>query len=192
MKFSEFTFLVKSDLYRYAGTTGVREFINHMFFSPGFNYSFWMRICSYFRENRLFRYTLYYVFMIVFMHYTFKYGIEIPQGTKVGSGLYMPHCGGIVVNSQAVLGKNCNLSHGVTIGKTDRGSREGTAVIGDNVYIGPGAKILGRVYIGKNVAIGANAVVTKDVPDNAVAVGGPAQVISYAGAHDYVKRTDYD
>jgi serine O-acetyltransferase len=65
-------------------------------------------------------------------------------------------------------------------------------VIGDNVYIGPGAKIIGRVNMGSGVAIGANAVVTKDVPDNAVVVGVPAKVISYNGSKGYINKTDYD
>ncbi len=65
-------------------------------------------------------------------------------------------------------------------------------VIGDNVYIGSGAKIIGSVNVGNNVAIGANAVLTKDVPDNAVVVGVPAKVISYKGSMGYIDRTDYD
>ena len=72
-----------------------------------------------------------------------------------------------------MIGDNCNLSQSVTIGQSNRGARKGTAVIGNNVYIGPGAKIVGAVRIGNFVAIGANCVVTMDIPDSAVVVGVP-------------------
>ena len=80
----------------------------------------------------------------------------------------------------------------MTIGQGNRGPRKGYPVVGNNVYIGPGAKLVGSVRIGNNVAIGANCVVTKDVPDNAVVVGVPGRVISFAGVADYIERTDYD
>ena len=91
-----------------------------------------------------------------------------------------------------IIGSNCNLSHGVTIGVTRRGDKMGVPIIGDNVYIGPGAKIIGRVNIGNNAAIGANCVVTKDVPDFGVVVGIPGKVISYEGSQGYINKTDYD
>ncbi|MFC2064935.1 serine O-acetyltransferase [Chloroflexota bacterium] len=78
------------------------------------------------------------------------------------------------------------------MGKANRGEREGYPVIGDNVYIGPGAKIIGKVHVGNNVAIGANCVVTKDVPDNAVVAGVPGRVISMKGSEGYVENTDYE
>jgi len=136
--------------------------------------------------------TLYPIVRLLYGHYTFKYGISISPTTPIGSGLYIAHFGGIVVNTDASIGKNCNLSHGITIAQTNRGKRKGVPVIGDNVYIGPGAKIIGRITVGNNVAIGANCVVTRDVPDNAVVVGIPARIISYAGSEGYVNRTDYE
>jgi serine O-acetyltransferase len=78
------------------------------------------------------------------------------------------------------------------LGKANRGVRKGYPVIGDNVYIGPGAKIVGNVHIGNNVAIGANCVVTKDIPDNSVVVGVPGRVISLESSVGYINRTDYD
>jgi len=97
----------------------------------------------------------------------------------------------IVVSDYAQIGKNCNISHGVTVGQMNRGGRKGTPTIGDNVYIGPGARVIGQIRIGNNVAIGANTVVTKDVPDNAVLVGAPGRVISLNDSTDYVMNTDY-
>jgi serine O-acetyltransferase len=86
-----------------------------------------------------------------------------------------------------VIGRNCNISQGVTLGQANRGPRKGYPVIGDNVYIGPGAKVIGNVRVGSKVAIGANCVVTRDVPDNAVAVGIPGHVVSSERSAGYVQ-----
>ncbi len=98
----------------------------------------------------------------------------------------------IVVSELAVIGKNCNLSHQVTIDVSRRGQRAGVPVIGDNVYIGPGAKLFGAIVVGDNAAIGANCVVTRDVPENGVVVGVPGQVIPYEGSQGYINNTEYD
>jgi serine O-acetyltransferase len=113
-------------------------------------------------------------------------GIDIPFTARIGRGLYIGHFGQIILSTRTVMGEFCNLSQEVTIGQAGRGSEQYTPVIGDRVYIGPGAKIFGKVVIGNDVAIGANAVVTKDLPDNAVAVGVPARIISYGSSRDFV------
>ena len=113
-------------------------------------------------------------------------GTEVPNRAKIGKGVLMPHTNGIVIHVDAELGDYCNVSQQVTIGIGGRGENRGTPKIGDRVFIGPGAKIFGAITIGNDVAIGANAVVTKDLPDNAVAVGIPAKVISYEGSNDFV------
>jgi serine O-acetyltransferase len=118
------------------------------------------------------------------------YGIHIRSEIDIGPGLYIGHFGNIFVGGKTKIGKNCNISQGVTIGWAGRGEEWGLPEIGDNVYIGPGAKILGKIKIGDNVAIGANAVVTKDLPDNAVAGGVPAKIISYKGSKDFVITWD--
>jgi len=100
-------------------------------------------------------------------------GISIPARCRIGAGLRIHHFGGIILHPTAVLGENCTLYHGVTIG--DRGGAGGAAVIGSNVLLGAGAKILGELTIGHNVIVGANAVVTRDVPPDTVAVGSPAR-----------------
>lgn len=192
MKFREFVFLLKSDLHRYAGNSTFSSFIYNMLFYPGFKYSFWMRACAYLKPHPIFRYLLFPMAWLILQHYEYKYGISISYQTKIGSGLYIGHFGGIVINQYAVIGKNCNISHLVTLGKANRGLRKGYPVIGDNVYIGPGAKVIGNIKIGNNVAIGANCVVTKDVPDNGVVVGVPGRVISSEGSTGYVNQTDYE
>jgi len=113
-------------------------------------------------------------------------GIELPFTARIGRGLYIGHFGQIIVSGNAVLGEFCNISQGVTIGQAGRGGEQHTPVIGDRVYIAPGAKLFGKITIGNDVAIGANAVVSKDLPDNAVAVGIPAKVINHDSSRDFV------
>jgi serine O-acetyltransferase len=110
------------------------------------------------------------------------WGISLPRSASIGPGLFIGHFGGITISHRAVLGRNCNLSQGITIGVSGHGARCGVPVIGDDVYIAPGACVFGKITIGNNVKIGANAVIYKDVPDNAVAVMDPGfRIISYAG-----------
>ena len=113
-------------------------------------------------------------------------GIDIPSQAVIGKGLYIGHFGGIILNAEAIIGENCNLSNDITIGIGGRGEKRGCPKIGNRVFIGPGARLFGSIQIGDDVAIGANSVVTKDLPDKAVAVGIPAKVISYEGSMDYV------
>jgi serine O-acetyltransferase len=192
MKFSEYTFLLKSDLHRYAGNSILSSFLYHMVLSPGYKYSFWMRTCSYLKSCPVVQYLFFPIALLILMHYEYNYGISISYRTQIGSGFYIGHFGGIIVNQKVGIGRNCNLSHQVTLGVVNRGQRKGYPVIGDNVYIGPGAKVIGKVQIGNNVAIGANCVVTKDIPDNSVVVGIPGRIISSEGSAGYVNWTDYD
>jgi serine O-acetyltransferase len=155
-------------------------------------YIFWMRTCCFARQNAWLKVSLYPLALIMLNHYRYKFGIAIPFSTDIGSGFYIGHFGGIVVYPLCRIGKNCNISHGVTLGIANRGKNKGYPTIGDNVYIGPGAKIIGSVRVGNQAAIGANCVVTQDVPDCAVVVGIPGKVISYDGSVDYVNNTDYE
>ncbi|HEY0939944.1 MAG TPA: serine acetyltransferase [Steroidobacter sp.] len=110
------------------------------------------------------------------------WGIEIPRRTRVGPGLYIGHHGAITVSSGAVIGRNCNLSQNITIGVSGQGGKRGAPTLGDNVYVAPGARLVGKINIGNNVKIGANAVIYKDLPDNAIAVMEPGfKIISFAG-----------
>ena len=192
MTYREYRFLVLSDLYRMTGRMDTSAFLAQVLRGIAFKYTFWMRTCRFTARHPLHRLFCYRVARVMLNHYTFKFGISIPPETEIGSGFYIGHFGGIVVNERSVIGKNCNISHGVTLGEANRGRNKGCPVIGDNVYIGPGAKIVGAVRVGNNVAIGANCVVTKDVPDGAVVVGIPGKVISQEGSTGYVNLTDYE
>lgn len=191
MNFREYRFLLLSDLYRVAGNTRRATLLRYVFHGESFRYNFWLRTCRYARGNLVLRYTLYPLARLMHGHLTYRMGISIPPSTEIGSGFYIGHFGGIVVSARAVIGRNCNISQGVTIGRANRGRNKGYPVLGDNVYIGPGAVVAGNVRVGNNVAIGANCVVTRDVPDNAVVVGIPGRVISSEGSAGYVNRTGY-
>lgn len=103
-------------------------------------------------------------------------GISIPANAQIGPGLYVGHFGGIIIHNRATIGHNCSIGTGVVIGTRGLGDG-GVPMIGNNVYIGVGAKVLGGIHIGSNVRIGANAVVLDDVPDNSTVVGIPAEVV---------------
>lgn len=120
-----------------------------------------------------------------------KHRIQIYPKTKIGFGLYIGHGGPIIVNSTAVIGNNVNLSQFTTIGSNE----EHAATIGDFTYIGPNVCIVENVKIGSNVTIGAGAVVTKDIPNNATAVGNYAKVINYNNPGRYTRNnrwTDFN
>jgi serine O-acetyltransferase len=102
-------------------------------------------------------------------------GIELPCEVEIGRNFIIDHFGGIVISGFAKFGDNCRIRNGVVVGLR-RVEDKRAPIIGDNVDIGSGAKVLGPIRIGNNVLIGANAVVMTDVPDNSTAVGVPAVV----------------
>jgi serine O-acetyltransferase len=102
-------------------------------------------------------------------------GIELPCEVELGRNFVIDHSGGIVISGYAKFGDNCRIRNGVVVGLS-RVDDPCAPVIGNNVDIGAGAKLLGRITIGDNCLIGANAVVIRDVPANSIAVGVPAVV----------------
>jgi len=108
-------------------------------------------------------------------------GIEIHPGATIGRRLVIDHGTGIVIGETAEIGDDCLLYHGVTLGGTgkDQGKRHPT--IGNNVLVSTGAKVLGPFKVGDGARIAANAVVLKEIPENATAVGVPARVVRIAG-----------
>ena len=103
--------------------------------------------------------------------------IEIHPGAEIGSGVLIDHGAGIVIGETAEIGDNCVIYHGVTLGGVSTSKTKRHPTLKENVTVGTGAKLLGNIVIGKNVRIGANSVVLRDVPDEAVAVGIPARII---------------
>ena len=105
----------------------------------------------------------------------FLTGIEIHPGAKIGRRLFIDHGMGIVIGETATIGDDCTIYHGVTLGGTGKDKKKRHPDIANNVMIGCGAKVLGPIKIGDNAKIGANAVVLKDVENNATVIGVPAK-----------------
>lgn len=143
-----------------------------------------------FRYIRHMRYVEYYdgknkvMFLWHFFWYKrlgFKLHFTIYPGT-VGSGFRIYHVGGFThVGKNVRIGKNCTMLPGVVFGNKHEAADEGEVIVGDNSYFGLDCKIFGSVRIGDNVTVGANAVVTKDIPDNAIVGGVPARIIPRRG-----------
>lgn len=121
-----------------------------------------------------------------------KTGIEIHPGAKIGKGLFIDHGMGVVIGETAVIGDNCLLYQGVTLGGTgkDKGKRHPT--LKNNVLVGAGAKVLGPFTVGNNVKIAANAVVLNAIPDNCTAVGVPAHIVKMNGKKVHKVTADID
>ncbi len=167
---------IKSDITRYYGSYNLKNFIKGILHAP-IRFQVIFRLC----QDRGIKK---YVALVMWKLNRTKRTIQLPRTTKVGYGLYIGHGGPIVINPTTIIGNNCNLSQFTTIGSNSSHA----ATIGDNVYIGPNVCIVEDVVIGNNVTIGAGSVVTKDIPDNATAVGNYAKVINYNNPGRHVNR----
>jgi serine O-acetyltransferase len=102
--------------------------------------------------------------------------IALPASTEIGPGLYLSHVGGIHISPYAVIGSNCDIAHHVTIGVSGLG-RPGAPQLGNNIYVGTGATLIGKIKIGDGAKIGANTLVLADVPPGATVIGVPGRVV---------------
>ena len=180
-------YLIEQDLLRYGRVRnfGLRTFLKYVFIEviPGIKFSIIFRLCQHYRyKNKI----VLYFFFVWLRRLKYRYGFDISYRTKIGKGLYIGHFGGIVIHGDTEIGENCNLSQGMTIGVLNRGKNAGIPKIGNRVFIGPSAVILGNITIGNDVLVGANALVTFDVPDNAVVAAPASQIISQKGSAGYV------
>ena len=170
--------LIKSDRYRHSGKMETSFSIILRNLKPySFSLLFWLRLSQY---NG---------WMSPFCNYMYlrarrKSQVQLSPKTKIGYGLLLGHVSCIVVNSRTIIGNNVNLSQFLSIGT----NHKTPAIIGDNVYIGPNVCIVEDVKIGNNSSIGAGAVVTKDVPENASVAGVPAKVLHYNNPGIFINR----
>lgn len=117
------------------------------------------------------------------------YGLEIPGKATIGEGFYIGHAYGITVNPDAVIGRNCNIHKGVTIGQENRGKRKGAPVLGDCVWLGVNSTVVGAVTIGDDVLIAPNSYVNCDVPSHSIVIGNPRRIIPRDNATEgYVNK----
>ena len=163
---------IKADLFRYDQLSGNRGFRKGLTI-PGFRFMYIFRKLSAARKN-----SLSWLFYSYLKHrYSFKYGFQIPKETKIGEGLFLGHFGTVVINGDSVIGKNCNIAHCVTIGQVNTGRFKGCPKIGDKVWIGTGAVLVGKIVVGSDVLIAPNSYVNFDVPKNSLVIGNPAKII---------------
>jgi serine O-acetyltransferase len=163
---------IKADLFRHEALTGTKGFLKGLMV-PGFRYMYVIRKLSGAKKGSI----KWIFFTLLKRRYQFKYGFQIEPSTQIGRGFYIGHFGTIVINPKSKIGINCNIAPGVTIGQTNRGRLRGVPTIGDRVWIGANAVIVGGITIGSNVLIAPNAYVNTDVPSNSLVMGNPAKII---------------
>lgn len=187
--------LIQSDINRYKATGSSSSFkiivLYQAFWATCF-YRLFHFLYLKTKNSRIFR-----IFVSIGYHTGYKLiqiltGISIPAGTEIGKGLHLAHFGPILISGGAKLGDYCNLGNQVIIGYGRVKGKPGFPILGNRVFVGPGAKIFGPVKIGNDVAIGANAVVTMDIPDRAVVGGIPAKIINYHGSFSYINYPGRD
>lgn len=185
--FSVVRLYLKADLMRYHGS-GRMKFWRHFLFTPGYQYTVWMRLTGWAILRPATRYTIGIILKMLLSRCRYKYGIAIPEYTDIGPGLLINRFNGIFMNGDVIIGANFNIGQLTLLGQTNRGVRAGSPIIGDRAFVGVGACVVGRVRIGNGAVVGVNAVVTRDVEDNAVVAGNPAKVLSTNGSEGYVNR----
>lgn len=169
--------IYKQDAYRYGRL--------HYWESHAIRFTFWLRTaqCTKFYSVRI-------LSRVVLSYYRNKYGIEIPRQTTIGKGLYLGHAWNITINPEAIIGSNCNIHKGVTIGKENRGPRKGAPIIGNFVWIGVNSTIVGNITIGDDVLISPNCYINCNIPSHSIVFGNPCIVKSTQNATEgYIKKT---
>jgi len=181
--------LLKSDYLRYK-PDGFRPKIYLWLFNFDWHQVIAYRWCSFLNRNR-------WRTCARFFGYWSRifFGSDISWKAKIGPGLYISHGVNIVIGSGARVGRDLTILNGVTLGQKRRiedwkgeENEDGYPEVGDNVYLGTGCKVLGGIKIGRNVTIGANSVVTKDVPDDVIAAGVPARILREREAAEIARR----
>ena len=134
------------------------------------------KLLKYFRKCQFSEGLLSSINRFIFSRIKKRNSVELFGKTKIGHGLYIGHPYGITINADAIIGNNCNLHKGVLIGQENRGARKGVPTIGNNVWIGVNAAIVGNIKIGDDVLIAPNSYVNKDVPSHSVVFGNPCVI----------------
>lgn len=163
---------IQKDFYRESGKWLSGFALLKKRINPNLHYIYLLRKCQQHSKKSI----MGIFWRVLLRHYQIKYGFQIYPETQIGEGFYLGHWGTVVVNPKAKIGKNCNIMQGVTIAQSNRGKNEGVPEIGNEVWIGPNAVVVGNIKIGNNVLIAPNAYLTTDVPDNSLVIGNPAQI----------------
>lgn len=183
---------IAMDVYRNLGSCTKKDVLKALVSNTTLGLLVYFRVCHYLAELKrksVFQKLLHGFCYLRFKSLQNKCGVELNQHTRIGYGLRLPHKGGIIIHPLVVIGKNCEIMQGVTVGNNILKNRDGVAVIGDEVLLCAGAKIIGKVHIGNGVVVGANAVVNRDVEDSLIVGGIPAKVLGTSdGRHVINKR----
>lgn len=170
--------LIQSDKYRILGEKCSYWYVcKELIFHPFANPLMWFRLCQY--RGRAYR-----LCFFMYQRSCRKYCLDIPHTTRVGYGFYIGHGICIVINGGTIIGNNVNVSQFTNIGSNE----ERHAIIGDNVWMGPSVCIVEDVQIGSGSSIGAGAVVVKNIPHSATAVGVPAKIVNFNNPERYIKN----
>ncbi len=164
--------IIQKDFYRESGKYLSTFQIWKKCLSPNLHYIYLLRKTQKYYKKPI----IGFLYRIILRHYQIKYGFQIYPETQIGEGLYLGHWGQLVINPKVKIGKNCNIAQGVSIAQSNRGKHKGVPVIGNEVWIGPNAVIVGNIVIGNNVLIAPNAYVNINIPDHSIVMGNPATI----------------
>lgn len=175
----------KADLYRYTGKTDFKTFLKTWRSCPEY------RTISYFRAAQHYpgRTFMGYFFRYLLKKCYYKFHINLFPESTVGEGLFVGHFSNVGISPFATVGKNFNIGQGANIGQANRGRLKGAPTIGDCVWVGPNAIVVGNIKIGNNVLIAPGAFVNFDVPDNSMVIGNPGVIKPSLNATEgYIKN----
>ena len=166
---------ILEDFYRYYGEqTNKKTYLRYAYTYPNIAFTRNLRLAKSYKDKNKLKYIWY---KLRHRKLFYKYSFQIPFETNIGRGFYLAHFGNIIINQGSTIGNNVSIAQGVTIGKTNRGKKAGCPTIGDNVWIGANAVIVGKINIGSNVLIAPLSYVNIDIPSNSIVMGNPAKII---------------
>tara|TARA_B100000963_G_C22639755_1_gene679797 strand:- start:4976 stop:5530 length:555 start_codon:yes stop_codon:yes gene_type:complete len=179
--------IIYPELYRYSGTTySLASLIYWVQKAPGLEFLLWIRLYQHSKFPPFKFFCHLYLRLLRIL-----YGFQFSPKVQMGKGFYIGHHGTVVINAEAVFGKNCNIGTNVIVGKTHK-KRTGSPVFGDEVWIGSNSVIVGKINIGNNVVIAPNAFVNVDVPSNSVAIGNPVKIIPKENATESIINRKFE
>lgn len=176
---------IRSDVFRWSGkTVRITNFLKLFLFQPCVRYMVIYRFTSGYSKYSI----IGALGRIWYNLLKGKYALQVYLNAQIGNGFRLNHYGNIIINQGSIIGENCNVSQGVTIGNVSRGKLKGCPTIGNRVWIGANSVVVGNINIGDDVLIAPLTYVNCDIPANAVVSGNPCTIHNYNGSGVYVKN----
>lgn len=182
--------LIKSDLYRYYRDISWKGFFKTIAKQRGFIITTLYRITRFCHLNQFKVRSI--IAKLVFRLVKEFYNTDFSYHCSAGPGLRVMHLYGLTVGKGTVLGKNINLSHNVTLGSKLVNGINYWPCLEDNIVIGTGAVLIGKITVSSGAVVGPNVSMAKDIPENSVVVGNPGKIISYKGSAEHLSNIDYE